>query len=220
MNANSSKTNCITNQQNNVEYPVKFLKFLLKKLKIKELFKQHIRDPRVRVDNYDLPSLLMFGLQTHLFRSPSKHKFHLHLLRQEASRAVAKFSGIEVNSSPCTRTLDDVILNLNSEDFKPLLPAIFRFLCRQKVFQLHPELIPQGEYAITIDAQVTHTYHENSQHPCQCCPNCLKRTRGEKVWYLHYDLVASFVAPNGLQKKTNVPLLIADSDRSCFHRNI
>ena len=203
MNVNNQ--NCITNRQNVGEYPIRLLKFVLKKLKIRELFKKHIRDPRSRVDNYDLTSLLMHGLFTHLFRSPSKHKFYLNLLRPVAFKAVAKFNGNK-DRCPCTRTLDDVLVNLNPEDFQPILPAIFRSLCREKVFQLHPEFIPQREYDIAIDAQVTHVYHEGSQHPCQGCPYCLKRTRGDKIWFVHSDLVASFVAPNGLQ----IPLL--------FHR--
>lgn len=203
---NTSATDCSTNLQNIVDYPIRILKFVLKKLKIKELFRSHIQDPRSRMDHYDLPSLLMHGLLTHLFRSPSKNKFQLHLMRPLASKAVAKFNGIENGNSPCARTLDDVLINLNPEEFQPILPEIFRSLCRKKVFLLHPELIPQGEYAVTIDAQVTHTYYEYSQHPCQNCPYCLKRQRGDKIWYLHFDLVASFVAPNGLQ----IPLL--------FHR--
>src|ERR1700738_3300589 len=187
------------------EYPIRLLKFVISRLKIRELFSKHIRDPRSRIDEYDLTFLLMHGLLAHLFRSPSKHDFALNLLRSSTSRAVAEFNGNH-NRCPCTRTLDDVLVNLNPEDFQPILPAIFRSLCRGKVFQLHPEFIPQGEYAVTIDAQVIHTYNGHSQHPCQSCPYCLKRTRGDKTWYLHCDLVASFVAPNGLQ----IPLL--------FHR--
>jgi hypothetical protein len=97
----------------------------------------------------------MHGLLTHLFRSPSKHKFQLNLIRPIASTAVAKFNG-GANQCPCTRTLNDVLINLKPEDFKPILPAIFRSLCRGKVFQLHPEFVPQHEYDIAIDAQVTH----------------------------------------------------------------
>lgn len=201
----SSKSDSTTNHQNFVEYPIRLLKFVLKKLRIRELFQTYVRDPRSRVDKYDFTFLLMHGLFTHLFRSPSKHKFHLQLLRPEASQAVAKFNG-EQDHCPCTRTLDDVLINLDPDDFQPILPAIFRALCRKKVFQLHPEFIPHNEYAIAIDAQVTHVYHDHSQHPCEDCPYCLKRTRGNKVWYLHFDLVASFIAPNGLQ----IPLL--------FHR--
>jgi hypothetical protein len=206
MDSHSYNHNYNTNHPNFVEYPVRLLKFILNKLKINELFKFHVRDSRLRIDDYELSHLLMHALYTHLFRSPSKNKFQLHLKRPSANKALAKFNGIEKEISPCTRTIDDVLLNLNPEDFLPILPAIFRFLCRQKIFQLHPEFIPQGEYAIAIDAQATHTYYESSQHPCQSCPYCLKRTRGDNVWYLHYDLVASFVAPTGLQ----IPLL--------FHR--
>lgn len=205
MTIDQAKPNHTTDSQYVVDYPIRLLKFVLKKLKIRELFHKYIRDPRSRVDDYDLIFLLMHGLFTHLFRSPSKHKFHLHLLRPSASAAVAKFNGTH-SHCPCTRTLDDVLINLNPEDFQQILPAIFRSLCRGKVFQLHPEFLSQGEYAIAIDAQVVHVYGEHSQHPCQSCPYCLKRTRGDKTWYLHCDLVASFIAPNGLQ----IPLL--------FHR--
>ena len=205
MNLNQAKSNHTTDSQYVGEYPIRLLGFILKKLKIRELFHTYIRDPRSRADDYELPFLLMNGLLTHIFRSPSKHKFHLHLLRPDASTALAKFIGNH-NCCPCTRTLDDVLINLNPDDFKPILPAIFRTLCRGKVFQLHPEFLLQGEYAIAIDAQVVHTYGEHSQHPCHSCPYCLKRTRGDKTWYLHSDVVASFIAPNGLQ----IPLL--------FHR--
>lgn len=205
MNIDYFDPNPTTNTQNVVEFPIRLLKFVLKKLKIRELFQKHIRDPRSRVDQYDLVFLLMHGLLTHIFRSPSKHKFFLNLLKPRASAAVAKFNG-NSDHCPCVRTLDDLLINLNPEDFQPILPSIFRFLCRDKLFQLHPELIPQGKYAVNIDGQVTHTYHEHSQHPCQNCPYCLKRTRGDKTWYVHLDIVASFVAPNGLQ----IPLL--------FHR--
>jgi hypothetical protein len=205
MNINLSKPNCITSSQYVVEYPIRLLKFVLNKLKIKDLFGKYIHDPRSRVDCYDLPFLLMHGCLTHLFRSPSKNEFNLHFLKSSASQAVAKFNGNQTHC-PCTRTLDDVLINLNPEDFQLILPAIFRSLCRKKVFHLHSELLQEGEYAIAIDAYASHVYDENSQHPCQMCPYCLKRTRGDKVWYLHYDLIASFVAPNGLK----IPLL--------FHR--
>lgn len=199
MNIEQNNTYPTADGQHIVEYPIRLLKFVLKKLKIRELFRSHVRDPRSRVDDYDLTSLLMHGLLTHLFRSPSKHQFQLNLLRPEASAAVAGFNGGNLDRCPCTRTLDDVLINLDPEDFQPILPAIFRSLCRGKVFQLHPEFIPQYEYDIAIDAQATHIYNDDSQHPCQSCPHCLKRTRGDKTWYIHYDLVASFIAPNGLQ---------------------
>jgi hypothetical protein len=204
MNTKPSNLHYNTSHKNFVEYPINLLKFVLKKLKIKDLFKQYIHDPRARVDDYNLDSLLMLGLSTHLFRSPSKNKFHLNFKRLEASKAIAKFAGIQKELCPSTRAVDDVLLRLDSTNFLPVLPTIFRNLCRQKIFQLHPEFIPGGEYAIAIDAQVTHTYHEHNQHPCSLCPFCLKRTRGDKVWYLHFDLVASFIAPTGLQ----IPLLI------------
>jgi hypothetical protein len=205
MNIEQTKPDYTIDEQYLVEYPIRLLKFILRKLKIKKLFAKHIHDPRSKVSVYALISLLMHGLFTHIFRSPSKHEFQLKLLRPEASVAVAKFNG-NSNYCPCTRTVDDVLNNLEPNDFLPILPAIFRSLCRAKVFQLHPELISEGEFGVAIDAHVTHVYYDHSQHPCQTCPYCLKRTHGNKTWYLHMDVVASFVAPNGFQ----IPLI--------FHR--
>ena len=193
-----------TSHLKSAEYPVRFLRFILKKLKIRELFQLHVKNPRKRMGDYDHVSLLMFALSNHLFRSHSKNEYHQNFKRTPASKAIAKFTGIDKDHCPCERTVDDLLHKLRPNDFLPILPTVFRNLSRQKIFQLHPEFIPDGEFAITIDAQATHTYHENSQHPCKCCPYCLKRTRGTSVWYIHYDLVACFVAPNGLQ----IPLLV------------
>lgn len=194
-----------TKENNESEFPIKWLKIIIKKLKIRDLFNKHINDSRV-TPQYPLVPLLMFCLSTHLFRSSSKNDFHQNFKRESARKSMAKFCSFDADHSPCPRTIDDLLLILKPEELLPILPAIFRYLIRQKVFQLHPEFIPQGEFAITIDAYATHTYYDHSQHPCKCCPYCLKRTRGDKTWYLHFDLVASFVAPNGLQ----IPLL--------FHR--
>jgi hypothetical protein len=190
-------THCNTNHQNIVEYPVRLLGLILKKLHVQELFKEYISDPRTGHSRYKLESLLMLALSNHLFRSPSKNHFYLNLKRETGAAAVAKFC--DLPSCPAVRTLDDLLLNLSEEELALLLPDIFQKLCRNKVFQLHPELIPNGEYAIAIDAEVSHVYHEHNQHPCAKCPYCLKRERGEKVWYEHMEVVASFIAPNGLQ---------------------
>jgi hypothetical protein len=206
MDINSPNTHYTTNQQNEDVYPIRFLDFVLNKLEIRNLFSRFVQDPRARIGKYGLVSLLMHGLGNHLFRRSSKNRYRLDLHRKSASQAAAKFYGSEAQQSPCVRTFDNLILNLNSEDFQSILPSLFKALCRQKVFLLHPELIPNGEYAISIDAQVTHTYYERSQHPVQSCPYCLKRTRGDKIWYLHFDLVAAFIAPNGFK----IPIL--------FHR--
>lgn len=205
MDTESSKPNDSINLLNFVEYPVRSLVFLIKKLKLANLFKEHVKDQRSRVDKYDLVSLLMIGLFIHLFRSPSKNEFFQHLLRPNRW-SLAKLAGIQGNEVPCARTIDDAFAALDPEQLKPILPAIFRFLYQQKVFKLHPEFTSQGQFLITIDGQVTHTYYEHNQHPCKRCDYCLKRTRGKKSWYLHFDLVASLTTPEGLQ----IPLL--------FHR--
>jgi len=128
------------------------------------LIKKFVKDPR-RGPDYSIDSLLMFCLCNHLFRMPSKNKFHLNFKKMTGAKAIAKFCGFDVERSPCARTTDYLLQHLNPEDFSSILPAIFRDLCRHKVFQLHPEFIPLKEFAGTIDAQATHTYHDQSQHP-------------------------------------------------------
>jgi hypothetical protein len=150
----------------------------------------------------------MHGLFTHIFRSPSKHDFQLNLLRPEASAAVAKFNG-DNNCCPCTRTVDDVFNNLEPNDFLPILPAIFRYLCRAKVFQLHPELIPGGEYGVAIDAHVT---HEHSLSIIQLDEHAEKKTskRFAKVtskhthweWIVHRYLTPTNVSATAAQSRT------------------
>jgi hypothetical protein len=189
------------------KYPVRSLIFLLKKLKIRWLLERNIKDPRSTINRtYDLYSLLMRGFSIPLFRSRSKHDFSQNFKRPDAKKAFAKYASIDQENIPCTRSQDDLFLEINPDDFQTILSDLFSYLRNQKLFKLHPELIPNGEYHINIDAHQSHTYHENSQHPCKCCPFCLKRSRGDKTWYVHLDVIATFTAPNGLQ----LPLL--------FHR--
>jgi hypothetical protein len=64
-----------------VEIPARALNWLLNKLKVKELFKKHVQDARRSTSAYPLDSLLMAGLQIHLFRNPSRHQFYQHLTK-------------------------------------------------------------------------------------------------------------------------------------------
>jgi hypothetical protein len=96
MNDNHFTLNCNTNPKKFVEHPVRSLKFILKKLRIKELFNQ-VHDPRSRANEYSLTDLLMHGLSSHLFRAPSKNKFHLNwpcsLFRSNFPRRLIVFPG-------------------------------------------------------------------------------------------------------------------------------
>jgi hypothetical protein len=114
------------------------------------------------------------------------------------------FIGNERDGFAWIRTIDDLFLNIDIADLEPILPSIFQHLIKSKLFQLHPELIPNGTYSFCLDGHVSHTYHDKSQHPCQGCPYCLKRTREEKTWYVHCELVLTFIAPSGFQ----IPILI------------
>jgi hypothetical protein len=199
MNTEALNPNCNANQDF-FEYPVRSLIFLLKKLKIRRLLERNIKDPRSTINrSYSLYSLIMRGLSIPLFRSCSKNDFSQNFKRFEAKKAFAKYASIDQESVPCTRSPDNLFLKINPDDFHNILPELFNHLRSKKLFQLHPELIPNGKYHFSIDAHQSHTYHENSQHPCQCCPYCLKRTRGNKTWYVHLEVIALFTAPNGLQ---------------------
>jgi hypothetical protein len=91
-----------------------------------------------------------------------------------------------------------LMMKLNPSEFEAILPHLFSSLVRSKFFILHPEFKAQEEgLLLSVDALVSHTYYESSQHPCESCPCCLKRTRGDKVWYLHCDVILSIVGKNG-----------------------
>jgi hypothetical protein len=82
---------------------------------------------------------------------------------------------------------------LNPSDLEPILFDLFKDLCRKKVFARN-----KGKgFFLSIDAYCAHSYHEMSAH--SPCPYCLKRERDDKVWYLHINVVASLVFPDGLQ---------------------
>ncbi len=49
------------------------------------------------------------------------------------------------------------------------------------------------------DGEKIHTYAPVSDHDCQSCSYCLKRTRGDSTWYCHMIVVASLVCPGGFK---------------------
>ena len=187
------------------ELPIKSLIFLIKRLKLKDLLIKNITDPRSPLSRkYDLYSLLMMALSTSFFRSSSKNEFHLNFQRNDIPKAFLKFVEMDSKTIPCVRTIDDLLLKIDPKELEDILPSIFKTLIESKLFQLHPELKRDGAFCFALDAHTSHYYHENSQHPCEMCSYCMKRTHGNKTYYLHTEVILSFIAPNGLQ----IPILI------------
>jgi hypothetical protein len=175
-------------------YPVRSLIFILKKLHIRELFKTHVRDPRLRQGRYSLESLLTIGLCHFLFRSQSKNNFYQSYYQGRSYRSLSRLAEIDQEHFPVVKTLDDLFMMLNPNDLEPLLFNLFKDLCRRKLFT-HDKWT-KG-FFLSIDAYCSHCYQEMSRH--SPCPFCLKREREDNIWYLHVNVVASLVFPGGFQ---------------------
>jgi hypothetical protein len=189
-----------TSFENFVEIPARGLKWLSNKLKLRELFEEHVQDPRRSKSAYSMSSLLMSGLLISLFRNPSRHQFYQHLSQPYVHKENLNFlTGIDGVDFPSTRTLEDNYQICNPQELQKVLFSLFEQLCKSKVFINHPSLLINARYALAIDAFHIHTYHPLSQHPCSVCPFCLKRARDDKVWYSHVIVVASFISPQGFQ---------------------
>ena len=172
-------------------YPVRLLIFILKQLRIKERFKI-VRDSRLRTGTYSLESLLMVGLYHFLFRSESKNNFYQSYYQGRSYRSLSRLAEIDQNRFPVVKTLDDLFMMLNPKDLEPFLFNLFKDLCRKKVLANNTK-----GFFLTIDAYCSHCYGQTSGH--MRCPYCLKRERKDKVWYLHVNVVASLVFPDGFQ---------------------
>ena len=130
----------------------------------------------------------------------SKNAFHQESrISKEAEAPIAQFAGIDSRDLPVTRTIDDVLKNLDHEEMNEVLMRVFEVLKKDKLFADHPELIPRGMYHLAIDAETIHKYTPESAHDCKNCPFCLKRQRSEEIWYLHMHVVVSIVCPCGIR---------------------
>lgn len=130
----------------------------------------------------------------------SKHAFQQEArATKNTEAAVAKFAGIETGELPVSRTIDDVLKRLNHEELNDVLVAMLKELRKNKFFARYRKLTPAGGYHIAIDAVHSHTYQVDSAHDCENCPFCLKRQRGNAIWYIHYYSVAVLVCPGGIR---------------------
>jgi hypothetical protein len=172
---------------------------IAKKTDLKDLFKQNVSDPRKGQITYPAHALLMHGVLSQILRCSSVNGFYNHIdLSHIFEENISKLIG--TNSIPDPKTIEDFYIQLEYSDLEYIMPTIFYRLLRKKIFKLNPELNSgESNYKIMVDAQVVHIYKQTSQHPCDACPYCLKRTRGNSTWYVHIDIVLSVVGENGFQ---------------------
>lgn len=149
---------------------------------------------------YRLESLIQTAMANVLFRMGSKNAFHREGRSSEAAEAsIAKFAEIDSDELPATRTIDDVLKRLDHEELNEVLMSVFEVFRKDKFFSDHPILTPGGMYHLAIDAETIHKYTPDSAHNCVKCPFCLKRQRGEEIWYLHMHVTVSIVCPGGIR---------------------
>jgi len=177
----------------------------LKKLKLQKIFLAVVSDPRKGKVLYSIEKLLLTALSTVLFRMGSKRTFHQEGRETTKSEtALAKFAGIHTGVLPNSKTIDDLLNRLNSDEMNEVLMSLFETLRKSKFFSSRPWLIPNGLFHVAIDAETIHKYTLESAHNCKQCPYCLKRERGGTVWYSHIQVVGSIVCPGGLR----IPLYV------------
>jgi hypothetical protein len=180
---------------------------VLKKTRLARLFSENVHDPRRPKCNYSATSLLLITTLMHILRFQSRNAFHNQaVLPGNFVENVAKLA--DSKGIPSPKTFEDFFIQLDYHDLEPILPALFRWLLRSKFFKLHPEFkgdVPENDtFQLAIDGEVTHKYTDCSQHPCASCPYCLKRTRGETVWYIHSEIVLSIIGESSFQ----IPLFV------------
>jgi hypothetical protein len=203
---NNLYLNNTKNTKNFEDIPVRGMTFLLKKIRIYDLFEKYTRDGRSKQGSYSIASLLMVALVMLLFRSPSKNDFYQNkkLGRGAYYKNLGEIACLKGDRFPHSKTIDDAFLSLDPSDLEPILFDIFKILRSAKLFSHHQSLKKSQAFRLSIDAVYTHCYHDLSQHPCEACPFCLKRERrvkeGQvKVWYVHVEMVASLIFENGFQ---------------------
>jgi hypothetical protein len=197
----NNKQSCLSSAKREKQLNSQPLRLILKKTGIYDLFEKYISDHRrAESTTYSIASILMHALSLLLLRQPSKNAFHdAETLSPSLKPNLAKL--ICASSTPCPKTVEDVMLKLNAEELEPILPNLLRNLLRGKFFKLHGEFTSDRDetsrFSLGVDAEITHTYHDLNQHPAASCPYCLKRTRGEAVWYLHCDVSLCVIGEGG-----------------------
>jgi hypothetical protein len=199
----SCKQSQLSSAKGEEEFKSQALRLILKKTKIYDLFEKYVAEPRrVSSITYSIPSVLMHALSLLLLRQPSRNALHdAEKLSPHLKQNIAKL--IHASSTPCPKTVEDVMLKIDADELEPILPLLFRSLLRGKFFNLHSEFMPDREsdeppgFSIAVDAEISHVYHDSNQHPTNSCSYCLKRTRGDTRWYVHCNVSLCVIGDNG-----------------------
>ena len=143
----------ITSFKKFIEIPIRGLKWVIHKLKLPEIFKEFVKDPRQAKSPYAIESILMAGLQLPLFREPSRHHFYQHLNVTNAKIGNSAYlAGIKENRFPSTRVLEDTYQLINPSPCQEALFALFANLIKGKFFTNHSSLLSSGRILLGIDA--------------------------------------------------------------------
>lgn len=175
-----------------------------RRLKLSSLLGK-IKDPRKGKITYSLETILSTAFATVLFRCESKNAFFNAATADSKSKSsIGQFcqtiAGCGGKELPNSKTVDDVLVKLNLDSMNDLLIGQFEQIRLSKVFHQYSDLLlPLGRYCFAIDGEVIHRYTPDSSHECENCPYCLKRQRGDTIWYHHVIVVASLVCPGGIK---------------------
>lgn len=159
---------------------------------------------------YSKQSIIMCALSIFLFRMESGNRFDdkSHDNDEKYSKVnMAKFIGAPEDRVPVIKTIEKFLKNLEEERINDLMFAFFKDLQKSKFFMQHPQIMPGDFFLLAADCVHTHTYdhpHHIDKVGNNDCPCCLKRvynkgTEKEKIRWLHYTLVFSFVFMGGLK---------------------
>jgi hypothetical protein len=119
----------------------------------------------------------------------SKNAFHKEgRSSEEAEASIAKFCGIDSGQLPTTRTIDDVLKKLDHEELNEVQMRVFEVLRKDKFFSTIRCSFQETD--ITLLSMQKQRISIPSAHECENCPFCLKRERGEEIWYLHMHAVS------------------------------
>ena len=183
----------------------------LRQLGLSRLF-SNLSDSRQQSKiTYSNSSLALWGFCVAAFRQGSKNALNttFDALKQKNSSSIANFLEIEnLNNLPHSKTVDEYLRCLNSDELNNILLEIFRWGHKSKLFYNHAEFLsPDNNYLLGCDGFWTHTYttpHAVDEYGKNSCPYCLPRTRHagtleEETYWAHVFVTFVIIFPGGFK---------------------
>lgn len=176
--SNENGDSCLTKLDSNVDVAA-WMRFV-QQLGLPDLF-AGLEDKRRQTQvTYTLSSLVMWAFSVCAFRQGSKNAMQTSIesVPAEQLQGVLKLLGIDGESVPHTRTVDEALSSIEFEKFNDILIELFHRAVMRKLFYNHPELTPAGSLQIGVDGYWIHHYihpHSVDEKGCNCCPHCLPR---------------------------------------------